>query len=254
MIPRIRGAAMGIALAWASASSTCFAQGGPPLVTDDPGTPGDGNWEINLATIWTGTGNADLLQVPYGDFNYGWGDRIQLKAETGWNFAWLGGSEAANGAASLLVGVKWRFYDDEDSGLTISIYPQYEFRHWFTSRDSDVATPGTRVILPFEASKTIGKVALNPEVGFVHATLQDETQLFYALAASYELEKEREALFEVHGETRLDGNGSELFFNVGSRYAFAESVSLIFAFGHTIVNFPDESPHWLGYLGAQLRL
>ena len=26
-----------------------FAQGGPPLVTDDPGTPGNGNWEINAA-------------------------------------------------------------------------------------------------------------------------------------------------------------------------------------------------------------
>jgi len=26
-----------------------LAQGGPPLITDDPGTPGDGKWEINLA-------------------------------------------------------------------------------------------------------------------------------------------------------------------------------------------------------------
>ena len=26
-----------------------FAQGGPPLGTDDPGTPHNGNWEINSA-------------------------------------------------------------------------------------------------------------------------------------------------------------------------------------------------------------
>ncbi len=26
-----------------------YAQGGPPLLTDDPGTPGPGKWEINLA-------------------------------------------------------------------------------------------------------------------------------------------------------------------------------------------------------------
>jgi hypothetical protein len=25
------------------------AQGGPPMITDDPGTPGNGKWEINLA-------------------------------------------------------------------------------------------------------------------------------------------------------------------------------------------------------------
>lgn len=28
---------------------TVFAQGGPPLITDDPGTPGNGKWEINVA-------------------------------------------------------------------------------------------------------------------------------------------------------------------------------------------------------------
>jgi len=28
-----------------------FGQGGPPLITDDPDTPGPGYWEINLAAI-----------------------------------------------------------------------------------------------------------------------------------------------------------------------------------------------------------
>ena len=27
-------------------------QGGPPMITDDPGTPGPGKWEINLAVAW----------------------------------------------------------------------------------------------------------------------------------------------------------------------------------------------------------
>jgi hypothetical protein len=30
---------------------SAFAQGGPPMVTDDPGTPGDGHWEINIASL-----------------------------------------------------------------------------------------------------------------------------------------------------------------------------------------------------------
>ena len=36
-----------------------LAQGGPPLITDDPGTPGDGHWEINIAeqSETTGTGS-----------------------------------------------------------------------------------------------------------------------------------------------------------------------------------------------------
>jgi hypothetical protein len=28
---------------------TVHAQGGPPMITDDPGTPGNGQWEINVA-------------------------------------------------------------------------------------------------------------------------------------------------------------------------------------------------------------
>jgi len=28
-----------------------FAQGGPPMLTDDPGTPGSGAWEINFAYV-----------------------------------------------------------------------------------------------------------------------------------------------------------------------------------------------------------
>ena len=30
-------------------ASEALGQGGPPMITDDPGTPGNGKWEINLA-------------------------------------------------------------------------------------------------------------------------------------------------------------------------------------------------------------
>jgi hypothetical protein len=31
--------------------AAAWAQGGPPLMTDDPDTPGPGYWEINVATL-----------------------------------------------------------------------------------------------------------------------------------------------------------------------------------------------------------
>ena len=58
------------------------AQGGPPLVGDDPETPGAGTWEIDLAVMMSqGTGRTDWA-LPDVDINYGWGDRIQLKFDT----------------------------------------------------------------------------------------------------------------------------------------------------------------------------
>src|SRR5690349_18262079 len=57
------------------------AQGGPPLLGDDPETPGPGKWEINIAYTEQRTNEEHLRSLPHVDFNYGLGDhshRYQL--------------------------------------------------------------------------------------------------------------------------------------------------------------------------------
>ena len=56
-----------------------LAQGGPPLLTDDPGTPGNRNWEINISSTQFWRNTERELQSPLVDINYGLGDRTQLK-------------------------------------------------------------------------------------------------------------------------------------------------------------------------------
>ena len=56
--------------------SSDFAQGGPPLLTDDPGTPGDGNWEINIGFTIEKLLQETLYEAPILDINYGLGERI----------------------------------------------------------------------------------------------------------------------------------------------------------------------------------
>ncbi|MFZ1132916.1 MAG: hypothetical protein WAN38_19210 [Terriglobales bacterium] len=41
--------ALSLLMMLAGLSQPCVAQGGPPYIGDDPGTPGDGNWEVNVA-------------------------------------------------------------------------------------------------------------------------------------------------------------------------------------------------------------
>ena len=57
------------------------AQGGPPLVTDDPGTPGADRWELNVSVTAEQDTRESIYQMPLIDLNYGLGDRIQLKVE-----------------------------------------------------------------------------------------------------------------------------------------------------------------------------
>jgi len=65
-----------------------LAQGGPPLITDDPGTPGDGKWEINVAFEAEKRGTQRSYAIPLLDINYGLGDRIQLKYEKFPGLSW----------------------------------------------------------------------------------------------------------------------------------------------------------------------
>jgi hypothetical protein len=98
------------------------AQGGPPFRTDDPETPGNRHWEINFGFIGDRNPAAGAYQVPDFDFNYGLGDRIQLKYELPIAIEELRPQAATpdqpavpgqvvGGLGESLLGVKWRFYE-----------------------------------------------------------------------------------------------------------------------------------------------
>src|SRR5215213_4986585 len=89
------------------------AQGGPPLMTDDPGTPGNRHWEVNLAATVEHTANASLYEAPLGDVNYGLGERIQLKLEL--PLLVENSTGTRTGLGNPVVGVKWRFLEDSSS-------------------------------------------------------------------------------------------------------------------------------------------
>src|SRR5438045_231098 len=104
-----------------------FAQGGPPLLTDDPGTPGNRNWEINIAATHFRTAEEREIEVPLLDINYGLGDRIQLKYEVPYLFDSDERAPYRRALGNSLIGVKWRFFQKcDENGWNISTYPQIE--------------------------------------------------------------------------------------------------------------------------------
>ena len=161
------------------------AQGGPPMVTDDPGTPGDKHWEINIAGLLDSNADQNLLQFPYFDINYGLGERLQLKIETGWVVLRGDGPQTKNGADTVLVGVKWRFLDEDHAGIAISTYPQIQFHHFFSSNDPELTEPGNQYILPVEFTKTFGNWEINPELGYLYGTVVS-SDLFYGVVFAFE--------------------------------------------------------------------
>src|ERR1044071_8959522 len=71
-----------IALSLACTAKIAFGQGGPPMITDDPGTPGNGKWENNFAIIFEHRPSETPIDLPVIDLNYGVRDHIQLTLQT----------------------------------------------------------------------------------------------------------------------------------------------------------------------------
>ena len=227
------------------------AQGGPPLITDDPDTPGDGHWEINLGAV-----PQALPQVTYGDLlhvdlNYGLGDRIQLKAETGYIVAkeahWYGA-----GMDDFVYGVKYRFYETgtEDEGIRISTYPQVETAPSFGNHHTPYTTTETVYYLPIEVKEGFGTWALSQEVGYEVGGMSGHGWAG-GIAASLKVAEHAELLGELHDGTDMDFPIQGPMFQVGARIQQNDLLAWQFAIGRMASSAPI-GLSTIGYLGVKL--
>jgi hypothetical protein len=230
-------------------SEAVSAQGGPPLVTDDPETPGNGRWEINLATIASHTSGRWEIAAPDVDINYGWGEHVQLKLDVPWNFVhetdqrWKSGLGAAN------VGVKWRFVDIEDSGFSMSTYPQLSWNWLSSSARRGISPSGRQFFLPIEDATVAGEYTLDAEVGrnFVQ---QGSSQWAAGFVVAHSCGENVECLGEVH-ETSAAHN-SQTLLNVGVHWKLNESLVLLASAGREFGAHTEDQQRLLLYFGFQL--
>ena len=137
------------------------AQGGPPFLTTDPGTPGNGNWEINVGA--TATRAADTsYQLPQLDVNFGLGERLQLSAEIPYVLQTVPGTPQQQGWGNALLGAKWRFLDQGGDGWQLAMFPQLETSGSALARRNGFAVDGPRLLLPLEVARTPGAAAGEP--------------------------------------------------------------------------------------------
>jgi hypothetical protein len=228
------------------------AQGGPPLLTDDPGTPGNRHWEINVGFTVERSSAATLLETPRIDLNYGLGERIQLKYELPWRVLEPSSMGTRSGLGNSLMGVKWRFLDEERGGISISTYPQLEFNNPTSSADRDLAEKGLQFLLPVETSKRIGPLQVNLEFGYHFKEFRPDEWL-YGLAVAYRVHPRLELLGELHGTSLRNFAQDELIFDLGGRFRLDRHLVLLFTTGRSVRGVPDEAPFLFGYWGLQFN-
>ena len=224
-----------------------LAQAGPPFVTDDPEPPAPGGWEINVPFILERTPGKTEMDAPLFDFNYGL-PNVQLKLELPVRIAHEDNDGTEAGPGDLLLGVKWRFFNNEQSQLQFGIYPQLLLPTGDHARG--LGDGGSAFVFPLLAQRNWGKWTVYGNVGYWRQTAAETRNYVYAGAVLEREMSDRLVLgAELFGNSPKERGGrSELAFNVGGTWKLNEHLNLLFAGGRDIVG--DTTA--MGYIGLQL--
>lgn len=220
------------------------------MITDDPGTPGNGKWEINLAVAFEYRPNERSLDSPGIDLNYGVGEHIQLTLQGGPVLLKRSGHGAIGGLGGTEAALKWRFLDEEKSGFDASMFPRVLFNITQSSVRRGLAEDGTRFQIPFQAAKQFGRFHADAEFGPLASTV-GRSEWLYGIVGGVEVSTTTMLMAELHGTSRMNLTRGVLTVNVGLRHGFTETRILIASLGHEIRD-PDQSLALIGYCGVQL--
>jgi outer membrane putative beta-barrel porin/alpha-amylase len=227
--------------------STVSTQAGPPFVTDDPEPPPPGGWEINVPFILEHTSGETEMDAPLFDLNYGL-PNVQLKLEIPIKIVHEDSNGTVAGAGDLLLGVKWRFLNNEKSQLQLGVYPQVLLPTGNHARG--LGEGRTAFVLPLVAQKSWDKWTVYGNVGYWWRKAPETHNYVYAGAV---LEREINQRLTLGAE--LFGNPpkeiashSEIAFNLGGTWKLSDHFNLLFTAGRDIVG----DTHAMAYIGLQL--
>jgi hypothetical protein len=237
------------------ASSPALAQGGPPYYTNDPGTPGHLNWEINIGYMPFLYRDQSISHVPDVDINFGVGDRIQLTYENAWLRA-QNPSSARNpqyGLGQSNPGVKWRFYDAGESGLAVSVFPQFFLNNANDAVRRGITPASDTFLLPFEFTKKFGPIDVDYEIGyqFVH---NGPDGWITGLVVGHEFTPKLEGDVEFYSQGAFYPSETQPTLDVGARYKIRPSLILLVMAGRSLEATSSNQSYFIGYFGMQFLL
>lgn len=226
-------------------------QGGPPMITDDPGTPGNRKWEINLALAFEHRPGETSSDSPAIDLNYGIGEQIQLTLQTAAVLLKREGHGLLGGLGGTEAAVKWRFLDQQQNGkgFDMSMFPRVIFNVVSSSARRGLSEDGTRFQIPLQMAKTFGRWHADLEFGPLAGSL-GRSEWLGGIVAGLDVSKRTLLMAEIHGTSRMNFTSDVLTVNVGIHHEFSATRVLIVSLGREISS-PDPLAT-IGYFGMQL--
>jgi hypothetical protein len=225
------------------------AQGGAPMLTNDTGTPDARQWWVTVAyTDQRAYGGGQQQQFPQVEVDYGITARFQINYIMTWLVEHEDGERHADFGNSQL-GVKWRFYDNETSGVSLAVTPQFQF-HALQS-DHAVGTDGNALILPLEIQGPLGSFTWGAELGRAF-TSRGPDSWFYGAVLGRQVTTRLELDVELYATAESSMEYHVLTANVGARWQLTEHHTLLVAVGQGLNRVDGDKLAFTGFLGVQL--
>ena len=235
------------------AATSAFAQGGPPYYTNDPGTPGDLNWEINIGYMPFLYTDQSVSHTPDVDINFGVGERIQLTYENAWLRVHNPSSATQYGLGQSNPGVKWRFYDAGESGLSVSVFPQLFLNNPNDAVHRGITPASESFLLPVEFTRKFGPVDVDFELGyqFVH---KGPDGWITGLVIGHDFTPKLEGDMELYAQGTFHPTENQPTIDFGARYKLRPSMILLLMAGRSLEPARGSQSYFLGYFGVQFLL
>jgi hypothetical protein len=209
-------------------------------------------WQFFLFLAFLYTAQS-ITHMPDVDINYGLGDRIQLTFENAWLRVVNPSSSPRYGLGQDQLGVKWRFYDNEESGFAISVFPQLSLNNPDNSVARGITPRSASLILPVEFSKKLGPVNLNWEVGYNYVHTGADGWLA-GVVAGHDLTENLEIDAEFYGLGTYHPSNGQQTIEGGLRYKIHPPFILLLMAGRSVQPSSNEQPRFVGYFGMQFLL
>jgi hypothetical protein len=224
------------------------ASAGPPLLTNDTGTPGPGAWEINIASSGSGVDGGWSVDAPDLDLNYGVGERVQLSLAAAWSHRHDAGDGWASGLAPVEFAMRWRFLDQAGSGVSLAVQPAWSRSFSRAAERHGLADPGAEFVLPLQLGHEFGGGSFGVEVARHFATQAPDSWQAGAFV-DLDCRPTQHCLGELN--TTWD-SGPRTVFDLGLVQALSPHANLLASVGRKLDGNHDAQAQFVFYLGAQL--
>lgn len=230
--------------------AACAAWAGPPFRTDDPETPEWHAFEINVPFTSERNRNEWTVQMPLFDLNYGFRPNVQLKVEFPLLYVHPIGDGHQYGPGDTLVGIKWRFLEEEPKRPQLGFYPQVILPTGTSNRGLGDGKPS--YIIPLVGQKSWDKWTLYGNFGYTVQTAKDSRNFWYSgVVLNRDISERLKLGLELFGNSKREADGQyDISFNAGGELKLSDRYFILFSAGRSL----REGPSFLAYLGVRVVL